>query len=147
MTWDMPWEETKHALSPSSVIFGVKTWALAANRQRIRTGDRRYAQTVPVPVVFQWVIISSFVLGGAPENCYHSLGRLWCSFPLGQFFHPSLNPEFLSSDRWSILNSTYCSLGVVFIPCQIRCYQFCPSWNPRWLQSDYKENVLEQRLL
>jgi hypothetical protein len=25
MTWDMPWEETKHALSPSSVIFGVKT--------------------------------------------------------------------------------------------------------------------------
>jgi hypothetical protein len=35
---DTPLEEAEKALSPSSVIFGVQTQALALNKQRIRAG-------------------------------------------------------------------------------------------------------------
>jgi hypothetical protein len=30
-------------------------------------------------------------------------------------------------------------------PLSWRCYQFCFTWNPKWLQSDYREDGLEQR--
>jgi hypothetical protein len=36
---------------------------------------------------------------------------------------------------------------VVSVPCQKDViYHSCPSWNPRWLQSDCRENDLDQRI-
>jgi hypothetical protein len=40
-------------------------------------------------------------------------------------------------EGWSVLQVTSALSG--------SCYRFCPFWNPRGSQSDYKENGLEKR--
>jgi hypothetical protein len=81
------WEEAGWALSPSSAIFGVQTWAFALNRQRIREGDKglhTYTvstshRCVPVAKCGLLVSISVLVLQGfwRSYRCHHLTGAIW----------------------------------------------------------------------
>jgi hypothetical protein len=115
---------------------GVQTWATGLRRQK------NWGQGTKVCIVKQsqshvWFGWSHDWWGqqtwsGRWSSSYHLKGVIWVLFEriiLAQDNCPHCDG---GSSRWH-----------QFLV--IKMYQFCPFWNPTWLQSDCKENGLEQR--
>jgi hypothetical protein len=136
----MPWEEAQWALSSLSAVFKVQTWAIGLNRQK------NWGRGTKVCIVKQsqsQVWFCCLMTGGARGQ------QSWS----GRWSGPDLGSYHLERVNWFLFERI---LGIIVLTGRVaaahgssslswRCYQFFPFWNPRWLQSDWKENGLQQR--
>jgi hypothetical protein len=121
--------------SPSSAIFRAQAWTLVLNRPRIWG----WGQKICINSPSRRCDLAGHYLG-------HCLGGVQEKLLSVAVCLPG-TPQISLAAGLSYIGSAIPFLGDSFLasPCNDVMEGSCPSWIPRWLQSDLKENGSEQR--
>jgi hypothetical protein len=129
---DVPREKAEGALSSSSAIFGVQTWATGLNRQK------NWEQGTKVCIVKQFSHRCSCDLQSSLGQA-GGLVQFWKVITGRSNLVPVWENSWDKCPHWNGGSSRELQFIVM------RYYQFCPFLDPRWLWSDCKENGWAQR--